>query len=245
MATSFGQTVLVLLLAMPMVAGAGNLDLRVALASEEAFRGVVQNNSPAASARADVRFANRAYVGARALNNRSAGDAEVDAWAGISGTVLLADLLPMDLDGGLTARAYTGDRRGPERRDLDWLEAYASAGVGPLRGGIAHAPDYFGTGAAAWRLSGQLRWPLAAGTDLTAIAGWNEGAGIGRHLARRGGDARYADYSVVLQQTLGAGWSVQAEATGASIRLDDRRRPRFLVALRWRWGRQFPVSTGR
>lgn len=234
-----------LLLMLPAAAPAATLDLRAALASEEVFRGVVQNNGPTASLRADARFASRLYAGARALNNRSAGDAEVDAWVGMSGTVPLAGLLPVALDGGLTAHTYTGDRGGPDRRDLDWLEGHASAGLGPLRGGVAFAPDYFGTGAAAWRLFGQLRWPLAADTDLAVVAGWNEGAGIGRHLARRGGDARHADYSIALQQAIGTGWSLQAEVAGASIRLDDATRPRLVVSLRWRWGRQFARSTGR
>jgi hypothetical protein len=226
-------------------AHAATLDLRATAASEDVFRGIVQTGGLAGSLRADARYANRAYLGSRLLNNRSAGGAQIDAWAGATKTLLVADLIAVDLEGGLSASLYTGDRRGPEGRDLDWAEGYASIGGGPLRAGLSFAPDYFGTGAAAWRLSGQLRWPLATGTEATAVVGWNEGAGIGRHLARRGGDARYADYMVGLSRALPADFTIYGQITGASIRLDGSARPRYLIGLRWRWGRQLSLATGR
>ena len=127
--------------AMSAGAFAGTLDLKVAAASEEVFRGVVQNNSPTASLRADYRFASGIFVGSRVLNNRSAGDAQVDFQAGLAGALSLFDLIPVGLDGGISASVYTGDRQGPQQRDLDWAEAWAAVNSGPARLSVAFAPE--------------------------------------------------------------------------------------------------------
>lgn len=219
---------------------AGTLDLRVAAASEELFRGVVQNNSATGILRADYRFASRAYIGSRLLNNRSAGGAQFDAYAGYAQGVVLFDLIPVGLDAGINVSAYGGDRQGPQQRDLDWAEAYFSVDSGPLRGTLAFAPDYFGTGAAAWRAAGQLRWPFTPTFDATAVLGWNDGDGVRRHTAIRGGGAAYADYSLVLTRQLPARFAIYGQISGASQRLDDSARPRGLIGLRWRWGTQLP-----
>ena len=116
---------------------AGPFDLRVAVASEEVFRGQVQNNSAALSLRADYRFDNRAYVGSRVLNNRSAGDAEIDVYAGWGRSWQLFDLWLIGVDGGLDLRTYSGDRQGPAARDLDWAEARLAVDSGPLRLSLA------------------------------------------------------------------------------------------------------------
>jgi len=219
---------------------AATLDLRVGIASEEVFRGVVQNNSPTASLRADYRFASRAYLGSRLLNNRSAGAAQVDVYAGYARALQLFDLIPVGVDGGINVSVYSGDRRGPPQRDLDWAEAYAAIDSGPARVAVAFAPDYFGTGAPGWRAACQLRWPLRAGLDATAALGWNDGSGLRRHLVRRGGDGGYGDYSLLLSQALPAGITGYGQITGASTRIDGSARPRLLVGLRWRWGAQLP-----
>ena len=179
------------------------------------------------------------------MNNRSSGDAQMDFSVGMARTQLLADLLLVSLDGGLNVSVHTGDRRGPEGRDLDWAEVRAGVGSGPLRIGVAFAPDYFGTGAAAWHVAGQLRWPLGRDGGLTATLGWNEGVGVGRHLARRGGAARYSDFGLGFDHRLQSGFTVFAQLNAASIELDESRRPRLLAGLRWRWGRQLERSTGR
>lgn len=219
---------------------AGTLDLRVGIAGEEVFRGVVQNNSPTASLRADYRFASRVYLGSRLLNNRSAGAAQADIYAGYARSLQLFDLIPVGIDGGINVSVYSRDRRGPQRRDLDWAEAYAAVDSGPARFTVAFAPDYFGTGGAGWRVAGQLRWPLRTGLDATAVLGWNDGDGVRRHLAPRGGGAGYGDYSLQLSQALPASVTVYGQIAGASIRIDDSTRPRLLVGLRWRWGAQLP-----
>jgi len=77
------------------------------------FRGVVQNNSPTAIVRADYRFASRAFVGSRLLNNRSAGDAQVDVYAGLARSLVLFDLIPVGVDGGVNVSVYTGGSRRP------------------------------------------------------------------------------------------------------------------------------------
>lgn len=238
----------VIALALAASPGAGHaaiVDLGAALASEESFRGIVQNNSLTASVRGDLRLAGGAYVGSRVLNNRSSGNAQMDFRAGARRTVVVADLLLVSLNAGLNANIHLGDRAGPDARDLDWGEVYASVGSGPLLLGVSFAPDYFGTGAAAWRVDGQLRWPLGPDTRLIAALAWNEGAGIGRYLARRGGDARYADIALGIDHELPADVTAFARITAASIELDDSRRPRLFAGLRWRWGRQFAGSTGR
>lgn len=219
---------------------AGTLDLRMAAASEEIFRGVVQNNSATGIVRADYRFASRAYIGSRLLNNRSAGGAQFDAYAGYARGLVLLDLIPVGVDAGINVSAYCGDRHGPQQRDLDWAEAYFSVDSGPLRGTLAFAPDYFGTGAAAWRAAGQLRWPITPTFDATAVLGWNDGDGVRRHTATRGGGAAYADYSLVLTRQLTASFAIYGQLTGASQTLDDSARPRALIGLRWRWGTQLP-----
>lgn len=233
-----------LVLAAP-AAGAATLDLRLAAASREVFRGVVQTPGLTGSVRADVRLPHRSYLGARVLNNRSAGAAQIDAWAGVARSMLLGDLLPVTLDGGVVTHVYTGDRSGAARRNLDWAEAYASAGSGPLRAELAFAPDYFGTGGTAWRLAGQLRWPLSARAELSAAVGWNDGDGVDRALAAQGGGGPYADIAIGVSHALPADWTVFGQVTGTSIELDDSRTPQFLIGLRWRWGRQFGGSTGR
>ena len=229
-----------LLFAISPAAIAGTLDVRLAAASEEVFRGVVQNNSPTGIIRADCRFASRAFVGSRLLNNRSAGDAQVDLYAGYARALMLFDLIPVGVDGGVNVSVYSGDRNGPQQRDLDWAEAWASVDSGPARFTIAFAPDYFGTGAVGWRAAGQLRLPIAAGVDATAVLGWNDGDGLRRHTAMRGGGAAYADYSLVLSRPLPADFTIYGQITGSSREIDDSSRPRALIGIRWRWGRQLP-----
>jgi len=229
-----------LLLAISPAAIAGTLDVRLSAASEEVFRGVVQNNSATGIVRADYRFASRTYLGSRLLNNRSAGDAQVDFYAGYARSLVLFDLIPVGVDGGVNVSVYSGDRDGPQQRDLDWAEAWAAVDSGPARFTIAFAPDYFGTGAAAWRAAGQLRLPIGAGFDATAVLGWNDGEGVRRHTATRGGGAAYADYSLVLSRRLPADFTIYGQITGSSREIDDSSRPRALIGVRWRWGRQLP-----
>ena len=226
------------LLAISPAAFAGTLDIRLGAASEEVFRGVVQNNSPTGIIRADYRFASRAFVGSRLLNNRSAGDAQADFYAGYSRALVLFGLIPVSADGGVNVSVYSGDRDGPQARDLDWAEVWASVDSGPARFTVAFAPDYFGTGAIGWRAAGQLRLPIIPGVDATAVLGWNDGDGVRRHTARRGGGTAYADYSLVLSRQLPADFTIYGQITGASREIDDSSRPRALIGVRWRWGRQ-------
>lgn len=233
------QTLALLLAVSPADAFAATLDVRTTAASEEVFRGLVQNNSLTGMLRADVRFAGRAFAGGRVLNNRSAGGAQFDVHAGYARSALLFDLIPVSVDGGVNVSVYGDDRRGPQQRDLDWAEVWLAAGSGPLRATIAFAPDYFGTGAVGWRAAGQLRWPISAGFDATAVLAWNDGDGVRRHTAVRGGGAAYADYNLSLSKTLPKDLTLFAQFTGASQTIDDSARPRLLAGIRWRWGRQW------
>lgn len=234
--TALGLTLVTAAIAAP--AFAGSLDLQISVASEEVFRGVVQNNSPTAALRIDYRTASRVYVGSRVLNNRSAGNAQVDLYAGYARSLIAFDLIPVGLNGGINVHLYTGDRRGPQGRDLDWADAYGSVDAGPARFSIAVAPDYFGTGAVGWRAAGRLRWPLTSDLEGTATLGWNDGEGLRRYTAPRGSGVAHADYSVALTQTLPHGFAVFGEITGATRTLDASARPRLLLGIHWRWGRQ-------
>lgn len=227
---------LVTALATPVFAG--SIDLKVSAASEEVFRGVVQNNSPSGAVRIDYRAASRAYLGSRILNNRSAGDAQVDVYAGYARSLIAFGLIPVGVNGGINVHVYRGDRAGPQARDLDWVETYASIDSGPARLSVALAPDYFGTGAVGWRAAGQLRWPLTSDLDVTAVLGWNDGDGVRRYTAPRGGGAAYADYSIVLTRALPQSFAIFGEVTGATQALDDSARPRLLMGIHWRWGTQ-------
>lgn len=219
---------------------AGALDLRAAVASDEIFRGIPQNNSLTVSLAAAWRCDNRVYIGGRLLNNRSQGQGQADTYAGYSQPVNLFGLLQATADAGVSASVFGGDRAAARLADPDYLEAYGSFTVGPLRLGLALSPDYFGTGGAAYRLSSQLKSPLPLpGLSATAVLGWNGGQGVERLVASRNDDGRgeaYGDYSLSLVQDLPRAISIYAQAAGTSTKIDGSRAPVFLLGLRWRYG---------
>jgi len=232
------------LLAAP--ASAAGLLLQPALASDELFRGISQNNSLTASLRVDGRIASRGYFGGRVLNQRSLGRVQGDLYLGATRGFDLFDLIPVSVDAGLAASVYGGSSRLLGIEDPEYFEAYGSLVVGPVRVGASFAPDYYGTGGAAGRLSAQLKWPLPmAGLGFAAVAGWNAGAGVERYTASRrdrGSGRRYADYALSLTQALPEDFSAFLLAGGASIAIDGSRSPTVLVGLRWLYGLG---STGR
>lgn len=220
------------------IASAGALDLRATIATDELFRGIPQNNSLTVSLRGDYRFDNRVYLGVRALNNRSLGGVQGDFYVGYSHALNLLGLIQATADAGVTASVY-GD--GDSRLDNpDYVEAYASLGVGPLRVSGAYAPDYFGTGAAGYRMAGQLKLPLSfPGLSATGGVGLNGGEGVRRLVASRkpdGRGAQYADYSLVINQELPLAFSAFGQVAGATVNIDGSRAPTFLLGLRWRYG---------
>lgn len=233
----FRRLLIAALLPMP-AAWAGSLDLRATVATDELFRGIPQNNSLSFSLRGDYRFDNRVYLGARALNNRSLGGVQGDFYLGYSHALNLFGLIQATADAGVTASVYGND---DSRLDNpDYVEGYASLGVGPLRVSGSYAPDYFGTGAGGYRLAGQLKLPLPfPGLSATGAIGLNGGDGVRRLIASRqqdGRGAQYADYSLVINQELPLAFSAFGQVSGATVGVDGSRAPTFLLGLRWRYG---------
>lgn len=225
------------LLLMP-AARAGSLDLRTTVATDELFRGISQNNSLSFSLRGDYRFDNRVYFGARALNNRSLGGVQGDFHVGYSHALNLLGLIQATADGGLSASVYGDDDS--RLKNPDYVESYASLGVGPLRVSGSYAPDYFGTGAAGYRVAGQLKLPLLfPGLSAMGVIGLNAGDGVRRLIASRqqdGRGAQYSDYSLVINQELPLVFSVFGQVSGATVDIDGSRAPTFLLGLRWHYG---------
>lgn len=216
-------------------AHAGSASLQVDVASDRLFRGLTQNNGLSASARGDYAFDNRVYTGAFAGNNRSAGDAEFDLYAGYRQPLVFRDLVAYSVDAGVSASFYTGDRRGPRAQNLDYAELYAGASVGPVSFKLYYAPDYYNLGAASYRGNGTLRLPLAARTSVAGTLAWNDGDGVRRLTATRTADRRghaYLDYSVTLTEEFPRGISGYVQLGGTSLDIDGRRWPRVLVGVR-------------
>lgn len=227
---------LLLLAAPPALAGYASAEAR--LASDRVFRGLSQNNGLSVSLRGDYAFDSRAYVGAIAANNRSAGDAELDAYAGYQKALVFRDLIGYSLDGGVSANLYTGDRDGPRRQNLDYLEAYAGIAVGPAAFKAYYAPDYYNLGAAGYRLNGTLRLPLSRQFRVSGTLAWNGGGGVERLIAARSADRRghpYLDYSLSVDGDLGHGFGAYLQLAGTNLEIDGRRQPRVLVGLRKRF----------
>lgn len=223
---------------LPGIVTAGQLDLRATVATDELFRGIPQNNSLSVALRGDYRFDSRVYLGGRVLNNRSQGDVEADAYLGYSWPLVLLDLIPATADVGMSASAFAGRNPGG-LDDPDYLEGYASLGVGPLRFGGNYAPDYWGTGAAAYRLTSQLKWPLLPGLSATGLVGWNAGEGVRRLVVSRrpgGRGIQYADYGLVISQELPLSFTAFGQVAGTTVDIDGSRAPTFLLGLRWRYG---------
>lgn len=217
---------------------AAGFDLRTTVATDDLFRGIAQNNSLTISLRGDYRFDNRVYVGARALNNRRLGGVQGDFYLGYSHGLNLFGLIQATADAGVTASVYGKD---DSRLDNpDYVEGYASLGVGPLRVSGSYAPDYFGTGAAGYRMAGQLKLPLLfPGLSVIGVIGLNAGDGVRRLAASRredGRGAQYADYSLIINQELPLAFSLFGQVSGATVDIDGSRVPTFLLGLRWRYG---------
>ena len=124
---------LVVLLDAASPAVAGSVVIQPGIATDELYRGIAQNNSLTLSLRGDYRFDNRAYVGARVLNQRSAGEVQGDIYAGVSRGLNLFDLLPAVIDGGVMASLYGGRSRLPGIEDPDHVDAYGSLLMGKLK----------------------------------------------------------------------------------------------------------------
>ena len=219
-------------------AAAGYPSLQVDVASDRLFRGLSQNNGLSVSGRGDYLFDNQIYAGAFVGNNRSAGDAEFDAYLGYRKSLVFRDLVPYSIDAGVSGALYTGDRSGPRQRNLDYAEAYAGVAAGPASFKAYFAPDYYGLGASAYRFNGTLRLPLASRLTLSASLAWNGGDGVRRLTAARTGDRRgreYLDYSAVLNRELPQGFALWLQAGGTNLDIDGRRGPRVLVGLQKRF----------
>lgn len=218
---------------------AGDLSTQVDLASDRLFRGLSQNNGISASARGDYAFDRHFYAGAFVGNNRSAGDAELDVYAGARRSLLFDELIACSLDAGISASVYTGDREGPRAQNLDYAEAYAGIAVGPAALKLFYAPDYYHLGGAGLRASATLRLPLTERLGTAATVAWNDGSGVHRLIATRRAPGRggqgYADYTLSLSQRLGHDWSAQLQLGGSNLELDGRRWPRLLVGLQKRF----------
>lgn len=227
------------LLFAALPAHAGNFGGELGIASDEVFRGLSQNNGLTVSGRADYAFDAHSYLGARALNNRSAGDAEFDVYGGYSRGFQFRAVLPYTLDAGVAARFYTGDEHGPRAQNLDFAEGYAGIAAGPARLTVYYAPDYYNFGAPGYRANGQLKLPLRIGLNLIGTLAWNDGDGVRRLIAGRSADGRghaYLDYSATLAQDLPLSFSVSLQVAGTDLDVDGRRFPRVVLGLRRRFG---------
>ena len=216
-------------------ARAGFFDAQLELASDRLFRGLSQNNGLSYAAGADYGFDNRVYLGARAGNNRSAGNAEFDAYAGYTRALVFRDLLPYTVDAGLSASLYTGDRSGPRAQNLDYAEAYAGVTAGPASFRAFYSPDYYNLGAPGYRFNASLKYPLRPSLSVTGALAWNDGGGVRRLIAERTENRRgraYLDYSLTLQQRLPRDFAVTLQAAGTSVDVDGQRLPRVVLGLR-------------
>lgn len=220
-------------------AAAGDLSTQVDLASDRLFRGLSQNNGLSMSARGDYAFDRRRYAGAFVGNNRSAGDAELDVYAGFRQPLLWDELIAYSVDAGISANLYTGDHQGPRAQNLDYAEAYAGVAVGPASLKLYYAPDYYNLGGPGLRASGSLRLPLNDRLSLAATLAWNDGRGVHRLIATRRASGRggqgYADYSLSLSQRLAQDFSATLQLGGSNLEVDDRRWPRVLLSLQKRF----------
>lgn len=222
--------------AAPARAGYGGAQFE--LASDRLFRGLTQTHGLALSARGDYAFDAHAYAGAFAGNNRSAGDAEFDLYAGWRTTLLFRDVLAYSVDAGVSGSLFTGTDDGPRRQDLDYAEAYAGLAAGPAALKVYYAPDYYHLGGAGYRVNGSLRLPLTTRLALSGTLAWNGGRGVRRLIAARTADGRghdYLDYALTLRQELPRGFGLQAQLGGTDLDVDGSRWPRLLVALQKRF----------
>lgn len=216
-------------------AWAGYPSLQFDLASDAIFRGLSQNNGLSYSARGDYGFDNRSYIGSRVGNNRSAGDAELDVYAGYSRSLTFRELIPYSVDAGVSANLYTGDRHGPRAQNLDYAEAYAGLSVGPAAVKLYYAPDYYNFGAPGYRINGTLKYPLRRSLLLVGTLAWNDGDGVRRLIAERSSNGRghpYLDYSASLQQQLPHDFTAYLQAAGTNLDVDGHRLPRIVIGIR-------------
>ncbi len=228
--------VILALTALPVYAGYSSAQLDVA--SDRLFRGLTQNNGLSYSARGDYAFDNHVYLGVSAANNRSAGDAEFDLYAGWSRSLLFREIVAYSVDAGVSANLYTGDVHGPRAQNLDYAEAYAGLTVGPASFKAYYAPDYYNFGAPGYRFNGTLKLPLTVKLVLIGTLAWNDGDGVRRLTEARTEDHRghaYLDYSATLRQALPKGFAVYLQAGGTSLDIDGRRFPRVLIGLNKRF----------
>lgn len=220
-------------------AAAGDLSTQVDVASDRLFRGLSQTNGLSVAARGDYAFDRRRYAGAFVGNNRSAGDAELDVYAGFRQPLLWDGLVAYSLDAGLSANVYTGDHQGPRRQNLDYAEAYAGVAVGPASLKLFYAPDYYNLGGSGLRANGTLRLPLSDRLSLAATLAWNDGSGVHRLIAARRASGRggqgYADYSLSLSQRFARDFSATLQFGGTNLEVDGRRWPRVLLDLQKRF----------
>jgi len=217
------------------MAHAGYPSAQLDLGSDAVVRGLSQNNGLSYALRGDYGFDSRAYVGARAANNRSAGDAELDFYGGYAKTLSFRQLIPYSVDIGVSASVFTGDRDGPRHQNLDYAEAYAGIGVGPAALKFSASPDFYNEGGAGYRAAGTLKLPLTSSLQWIGVLGWNGGDGLRRYVASRRDDRRprsYGDYSATLVQQLPHDFSAYVQVAGASIDIDGRAAPRVLVGVR-------------
>ena len=164
---------IVLVACLPAVAPAAELTGYATLTSDFVRRGVSQSDaSPAVQLGADLAFQNGFVAGAWAstVDNRSrAGqqhDVEVNLYAGYGRDA--GDR--MRLSGFVIAYNYPGM---DTPFDYDYVEFLASANYDDrfwLE--FAYAPDYYGTGEAAWNTELLGEWPLIGGWQFSAGLGW-------------------------------------------------------------------------
>jgi len=218
---------------------AGDLSTQVDIGTDRLYRGLSQNNGLSVSARGDYAFERRSYAGAFVGNNRSAGDAELDVYAGFRQPLLFRELIAYSIDAGLSANVYTGDHQGPRAQNLDYAEVYAGIAAGPASLKLFYAPDYYNLGGPGLRANGTIRLPLNDRLSLAATLAWNDGSGVHRLIAARRASGRggqgYADYSLSLSQRFARDFSATLQLGGTNLEVDGRRWPRVLLSLQKRF----------
>lgn len=212
--------------------------------SDYLFRGIDRTNGPAAQGELDYTSSNGSFAGAWASNARAVGGSEVDAYAGYGRTIIVRDIYPVHIDGGVVAYLYPGDERdGSVRHNLDFVETYAGFRLGPASLKAYFSSNYENTGGVAAAFNGRLRWPLLGNLAIRLDGTLNLGLGVKLYTGRLTQDGRgrdYFDYAMMIDYSLPDDFKVSAGIGGTTLDIANSRgrdgdQPKYILEI----GRHF------
>jgi uncharacterized protein (TIGR02001 family) len=205
----------------------GQVSGNLKASSDYLFRGIDRTDGPAIQGEVDYLARNGFYAGAWASNARAVGGSEFDAYSGYGRTITVQDVYPLHLDGGLIGYLFPGDESASDgRHNLDFLEAYAGARLGPATLKMYLSPDYANAGGVAAAFRGTLRWPVLEQLKLRLEGGINLGPGLKNYTARLSKDGRghdYFDYAAMLEYALPEDFDIAAGVAGTTLDIADGR----------------------